>query len=160
MATKFEVSTPALEKAKISAPDFAQRDNASLFYPHGIWAPGVKLMRQLKFGAKASIICLMFLIPVVLLTFYYFSDKNDLLEFSEKELAGAKLLEMIAPLSDAVGKVRNSSRVGAGNLIDTKQDYVDGRRQVDEAIRKIESSLKENGDSLMLEGDLSKFKSG
>ena len=37
--------------------------DAGFFAHHGIWAPGVRLFRALRFNAKAAIISLAFVIP-------------------------------------------------------------------------------------------------
>ena len=37
------------------------------FAHHGLWAPGVRLFRQLRFGAKAAIILGAVLLPLLLL---------------------------------------------------------------------------------------------
>ena len=43
------------------------RSDGGFFVYHGVWAPGVRLFRRLRFAAKASIISLAFVLPIVAL---------------------------------------------------------------------------------------------
>ncbi len=45
--------------------DPIQQDDAGFFAYHGIWAPGVRLFRKLRFFAKAMIISLAFTVPLL-----------------------------------------------------------------------------------------------
>jgi methyl-accepting chemotaxis protein len=58
-----------MQAAGITTQNFAAPQRrappASFFSHHGPWAPGVRLFRRLQFGAKASIISLAFLIPML-----------------------------------------------------------------------------------------------
>ena len=47
-------------------PDNAD-DNSHFFKYHGIWAPGVRAFRQLRFSTKAAIISLAFMVPMLAL---------------------------------------------------------------------------------------------
>ena len=48
-------------------PSPAHRRRAGFFAHHGLWAPGVRLFRNLRFSAKALIISLAFLVPLLAL---------------------------------------------------------------------------------------------
>ena len=47
-------------------PDNAD-DNSHFFKYHGVWAPGVRAFRQLRFSTKAAIISLAFMVPMLAL---------------------------------------------------------------------------------------------
>ncbi|WP_395702702.1 methyl-accepting chemotaxis protein [Aquabacterium sp.] len=58
--------SPAWSAAPRPAPvNPADTGHAGFFAHHGPWAPGVRLFRQLRFSAKALIISLTFLLPVL-----------------------------------------------------------------------------------------------
>ena len=55
---------------------------ASQFSTHGIWTPGVRLMRNLSFVAKALIISLVFLTPVVVLGYFFYTSQYEQIQSS------------------------------------------------------------------------------
>ncbi|MBT9487403.1 MAG: cache domain-containing protein [Rubrivivax sp.] len=50
---------------------------AGFFAHHGVWAPGVRLFRNLNFAAKAVILSLVFLVPLVGLLGWLLNDMHD-----------------------------------------------------------------------------------
>jgi methyl-accepting chemotaxis protein len=58
------------------------------FSHHGLWAPGVRLFRQLSFGRKALCISLAFLMPLLLLTGGFLHTQQASLSSSAKERRG------------------------------------------------------------------------
>ena len=58
--------------------------DAGFFSYHGIWAPGVRLFRKLRFTTKASIISIAFMLPMLLLVAW------QLLEHAESALSARK----------------------------------------------------------------------
>jgi methyl-accepting chemotaxis protein len=54
----------------------AERDEG-FFAHHGIWAPGVRLFRRLRFGAKAVIISLAFMLPMLSLLGWLLKNQSD-----------------------------------------------------------------------------------
>jgi methyl-accepting chemotaxis protein len=53
------------------------RPDAGFFAHHGVWAPGVRLFRSLRFGTKAVILSLAFLVPLVALLAWLLIGMND-----------------------------------------------------------------------------------
>jgi methyl-accepting chemotaxis protein len=72
------------------------------FRYHGAWSPGVRLFRRCGFAAKAAIISTMFLLPMALLGWNYFSDKATAIEFSAKERLGVDYARALMPALNAV----------------------------------------------------------
>ncbi len=68
------------------------------FRHHGIWAPGVRLFRLMQFRAKALMISLVFIVPVVALGWSFFNDKADAIAFSAKERLGVGYAGAVVPL--------------------------------------------------------------
>jgi hypothetical protein len=71
----------------------------AFFRHHGVWAPGVKLLRRLQFGAKAFIIALVFCIPAVVLSWSYFGDKSGAIALAATQRDGVAYLREVLPLA-------------------------------------------------------------
>jgi len=97
-----------------SAAPASESAAASAFHAHGIWVFGVLLMRKLRFRAKAVIICITFMIPVVMLSLVYFTRLDADLSFSKKERVGVDYLRTVLPLISLVQKTRHEVLHGTG----------------------------------------------
>jgi len=82
------------------------RDRGGFFAYHGLWAPGVRLFRQLGFNAKATLIAVMFLVPIVTLGWGYFNSQAAAIEFSAKERLGVAVALQAMPLLDLLQRQR------------------------------------------------------
>ncbi len=76
------------------------------FRYHGLWAPGVRLFRAIGFRAKATIIGLTFLLPIVVLAWQYLGDKAAAIEFSAKEREGVAVLREALPMLQLLQRQR------------------------------------------------------
>ena len=56
----------------------------------GLFGPGMRLMGNLQFAAKALLICLMFMLPIAWLTWSFYRSHTDRMAFSAKELLGVR----------------------------------------------------------------------
>lgn len=56
------------------------------FHAHGLWTLGVVLMRNLRFKSKAFLISMMFIIPMSILTWMYFSNVLENIRFEVPSL--------------------------------------------------------------------------
>jgi methyl-accepting chemotaxis protein len=99
----------------------------SLFRFHGVWGPGVLLFRRLQFRSKALIICAVFLMPVMLLTWSFLKDKSSAIEFSSKERVGVEYVREAIPLI----------RLGQAYRLYTLQKQATG-----EAVREVAEALQ------------------
>ena len=89
------------------------------FAVHGISTPGVKLMRDLQFVYKATLICLMFSIPLAWITWSLYDVKLGSIGQSGREQIGLAYLRAAMPLQDALQQVRAVAyRQAAGNPAD------------------------------------------
>ncbi len=68
------------------------------FKYHGVWAPGIRLFRAVGFNAKAAVISVTFLLPIVLLAFSYFQAQQANIDFSAKERLGLSYARAGMPL--------------------------------------------------------------
>ncbi len=76
----------------------APRMQSGFFTHHGVWAPGVRLFRNLNFRAKALLVSFVFMVPVALLTWSFLKDKAEAQEFSSKERVGVSYVREAIPL--------------------------------------------------------------
>jgi hypothetical protein len=78
----------------------------SAFTVHGMWTPGVQLMRKISFQAKAAIIIIIFLIPIAVSTQFLIDSLQTQLAFSKKELLGTRYAKTILPLQQKLQESR------------------------------------------------------
>jgi methyl-accepting chemotaxis protein len=124
----------------------AVRD-AGFFAHHGAWSPGVRLFRTLNFRAKALIVSVVFLVPVVVLGWTFLTEKGAAIEFSAKERVG------VAYVRDAVPLVRlgqtyrlHALQAQAGNP--SSPEAADARKARDAQMQKLEAAERALGAEL------------
>jgi hypothetical protein len=87
----------------------------SAFAAHGVWAPGVLIMRNLSFGPKALVIVALFLASLGVLAFSYYSVQLGNIAFSAKERVGVRYLQAAYPVLDAaIALRRDATAMAAG----------------------------------------------
>ncbi|OYU45699.1 MAG: hypothetical protein CFE44_06145, partial [Burkholderiales bacterium PBB4] len=79
---------------------------------HGMWTPGVQLMRNLQFSMKAGVISLLFLVPVLISGIAYVNGEREKITFSGKELVGVQYLKTVVPLVAETQLVRKLQAQG------------------------------------------------
>ncbi len=90
----------------------------SIFYPHGVWAPGVKLMRQIDFRVKALIIGLCFLLPLGYLAVVWARGAWDERQVVLAERQGVAYLHAAIPLMQSSQQLRAiEDRAAAGEAV-------------------------------------------
>jgi methyl-accepting chemotaxis protein len=97
------------------------------FRYHGAWAPGVRLFRAIGFKTKAMVISAVFLLPIVLLAWNYFSAQAASIEFSAKERLGAAYAKEVMPLLNLLQRqrlaaVQAAAKAGSGDPAALKAD--------------------------------------
>lgn len=134
-----------------------QTISSSFFYPHGIWALGVKLMRRVPFSTKAALICLAFLIPLGYLLWIIYSDQQAQIKFTRSERAGVSTMQRYVPVMQGLLNARNATRAGLGGM-DRAAHYADARKQVDQALAQMQALVKNDEDPLQLQTDIDKLQ--
>ncbi len=117
---------------------------SEFFRYHGVWAPGVRLFRRIGFRAKAMVISLVFLVPIAVLGWSYFSDKADAIGFSAKERLGVAYAEALAPVAQALQQQR--AAVLAGGREDAAA--------LTQALQGLQAAEDAHGEALATGGDL------
>ena len=116
-------------------------------YGGGLWAAGVRLMANVNFPGKAAIISLVFLIPIVILSYLFASGELEKINFANTERQGVEVFREVAPLSSQLLEIRNLTRASLGGY-DVKDKYQASKQKVGASIKNLEKSLAESGDPL------------
>ena len=110
----------------------ATAGSAGLLARDGFWAAGVRLFRHLRFGPKAMLVSVFFLIPVALGLWYLVQQESGRIQALELKRDGVLLLEKHAPVVKALTDLRNASRAAAPELAEPlalqQQAHADLRR--------------------------------
>ncbi|RYY84854.1 MAG: chemotaxis protein, partial [Comamonadaceae bacterium] len=69
--------TAATLAPDVRGPSQPERADAGFFAYHGVWAPGVRLFRNLRFASKALIISLAFMLPMLALLAWLLTTQTD-----------------------------------------------------------------------------------
>ncbi|MBK7656510.1 MAG: hypothetical protein IPJ18_17145 [Betaproteobacteria bacterium] len=73
-------------------------------------------MSSVNFSTKALIISLIFMIPVLILGYFFSSSQLEQIRFSEKERVGTATLREFIPLLGGVLQTRNATRASLGGF--------------------------------------------
>ncbi len=92
------------------------------FRYHGVWAPGVKLLRRLQFRSKAIIISTVFCLPTLLLGWFAFADNAGALHAAQRQIAGLSLARALQPLDRLALELRRDVLLAAAKGVS-----IDGR---------------------------------
>jgi len=130
---------------------------AEFFRYHGVWAPGVRLFRRIRFSAKALILTLVFLVPIGLLSWQYFGDKADAIGFVGSERQGVAALRSFAPVLQGVIATRQTSLVADAGF-DVGPAQATARQHTEAALAGFKGQLAEQGDPLHLQPALDKLQ--
>ena len=112
-----------------------------------VWRPGVRLMGNMHFPAKAVTISGIFLLPLVLLGYYFLSAQMEQVDFASKERAGVTIFRQLAPASTALTQLRSTSRAVNGPAVDSMKAQ---KAAVDTALKALADQVAASGDPLSL----------
>jgi methyl-accepting chemotaxis protein len=87
--------------------------NTADYYRSALWAPGVRILSNLRFTAKALLISLMFLVPLAWVSWAYYAAQSDAIAFSKKELLGVQYTREIFPAIDLAQQLRSAAAGGS-----------------------------------------------
>ena len=79
------------------------------FRYHGVWAPGVRLFRRLRFRTKATLISVGLLAPALILGWLFYSATNDTIALSSLERVGVTYLREVRAAIDLAQRHRDLS---------------------------------------------------
>jgi len=130
---------------------------ANQFSTHGIWSPGVRMMRNLSFVAKALIISLVFLVPVAVLGYFFSASQYEQMDASGKERVGAATLRQFVPVYSAILKAQSTALAAQGTADEGSRNQ-EARAQADQALATFEKQLTESHDVLALQPEMATLK--
>ncbi len=108
--------TPLSEELRqFLAPTDGDDEPARPVRSHGVWGPGIRLMRNLRFVLKAALICSMFLLPMAWLAWSYYSNIATQVEFSAKERLGLRYNRALLPVMAAAQELRRAATAGGAS---------------------------------------------
>ncbi|MDY7540603.1 methyl-accepting chemotaxis protein [Undibacterium sp. RTI2.1] len=139
--TKVVRASPEMQKF-LAAPD-SEPVSGSAFDVHGFWTLGVVLMRNLRFKAKALLICLMFLVPMIVLGWVYYSSTMESIQFSAKERLGVEYNREIFPVLELAQQLRRDATNAAisGTAPTTMADVKDKLQAAQTKLAEVEKRL-------------------
>jgi len=124
---------------------------------YGLWAPGVRMMRNLPFSGKALIISMIFFLALLTPGYLFVAEQFKNMAFSNQERSGVALLQRFAPVMHGLLLTRNATRASLGKF-DAASSYAAARAYSDKALAGLEAHLASTGDPLALRPDLDKLK--
>ena len=126
-------------------PPPSQPAPGSAFGAHGIWTPGVLLMRRLRFAPKMVLLMLVMGLAVAAPTVAYLQAAQDQIAFSDKERDGLRYLQAAYPVLLASLDVRrDASLTASGASVPIEQS----RAQLQQALQTLEQAQQRLGQDL------------
>lgn len=134
----------------------ANSSREGFFAHHGIWAPGIRLLRTLAFSRKALIVSVLFLVPIVMVTTGLFNAQNATVSRLHHERAGVATLDLYIQVLRGVLEARNATRASLGGYAG-QAEYAAARDRVDKALATFDQRVVETGDPLKVKEALDKL---
>jgi methyl-accepting chemotaxis protein len=97
------------ELRQFLAPTDGDDELPQAAHSHGIWGPGIRLMRNLRFVLKAALICSLFLLPMAWLSWSFFANISTQIDFSAKERLGVQYNRALLPVLRAAQELRRAA---------------------------------------------------
>ena len=102
----------SVELREFLAPTDGDEEPPVIAFTHGLWGPGIRLMRNLRFVLKATLICSMFLLPMAWLAWSYFSSIQTQVDFSARERLGIQYNRALYPVLASAQALRHAATAG------------------------------------------------
>ncbi|MFZ2999790.1 MAG: methyl-accepting chemotaxis protein [Undibacterium umbellatum] len=133
-------------KQFLAAPT-AKPKYQSAFDAHGLWVIGVVLMRNVRFSIKALIIGVLFIVPIVLVSYLYYDDVTTSIQFSSEERVGVEYNREVVPLLNMSQQWRRDAVLAlAGtppaSLDATKEKLASAQSKVAELEKRLGKELR------------------
>ncbi len=130
----------------MAAPD-AKPINIESLKVSAFWRPGLRIMGNLRFPAKALVICAAVMLPWAWTTWSLYSAKMESIEFSSKEQLGVQYAREVFPVIDLAQQLRidASASAAAGSetptMAATRNKFQAALAQLAEVDKKIGDKL-------------------
>jgi methyl-accepting chemotaxis protein len=130
---------------------------SDFFRYHGFWAPGVRLFRAIGFRSKALVLTAVFMFPIALLSWQFFTARAEAIDFTRTERDGVAALQAFMPVLKGVIDTRNATRATLGGH-DGAAAYNTARQDTERALAALAQDVQARGDPMKLMPALARFK--
>lgn len=97
-------------------------------------SPATKLMGNIKYPAKFSLVSVLFLIPLVLTVVLYWGEVSRNIDLTREELEGIELIQLTEPLVVNIGQHRGLTNAFLNGNSGVESKVLDRRMNVDKAL--------------------------
>ena len=105
-----------------------------------LWiSPATKLMGNMKYPAKFSLVSILFLIPLVLTVLLYWGEVSRNIDLTREELQGIELIQLTEPLVVNIGQHRGLTNALLNGNSGVESKVRDRRGKVDKALADLSS---------------------
>jgi methyl-accepting chemotaxis protein len=101
-------------RAPASPTNDATPGRGDFFRYHGVWSPGVRLFRNLRFYTKAWIVSLAFAVPLAIVSVQWFVAQSEAIAFAAKERLGVEYAQKVMVLVPLAQEQRRLALQGPG----------------------------------------------
>ena len=102
-------------------------------------SPAEKLMGQMKYPMKFSLVSILFLIPLILTVGLYWQELNRTIDLTSDELQGIEVIELTEPLVVNIGQHRGLTNALLNGNHAVEEKVLDRRGKVDQALKGLSS---------------------
>lgn len=100
-----------------------------------LWiSPATKLMENMKYPAKFSLVSILFLIPLVLTVLLYWGEVSRNIDLTREELQGIELIQFTEPLVVNIGQHRGLTNALLNGNTGVESKVLERRGKVDKAL--------------------------
>lgn len=138
-------ATGLLSAARSGIDGFSVHSVREYFRYHGVFAPGVKVLRALPFRSKAAIVTLAFMLPLGLLSSQYLVQTSDSLHHTRTALQGVEFARNVLSLTEAVQEDRRNIFLAMAASDAPREANLKAR--IDDAFRVVTERYEELGEA-------------
>ena len=117
-----------------------------LWMAHGVYAPAVAAMRNLRFGAKASLISALFLVPLGTVGYGWYQQVTQQVGSSEKALRSVQTLSKLEPVLADVVRLNLTAAARHTDIRVPDQALIAGAREARVQIDRLRAQIQAQGD--------------
>lgn len=114
-----------------------------------IWiSPAAKLMGNMKYPLKFSLVSILFLIPLVLTVVLYWQALSRTIDLTRSELRGIEIIQMTQPLVVNIGQHRGLTNALLNGNSAVEGKVLDRRAKVDKALSDLSAEVSGEGNEV------------
>jgi methyl-accepting chemotaxis protein len=133
-------------------------DGEGFFRFHGAWAPGVRLLRGLRFPGKSLVVVVAFVVPIVLLLQFLWATTTAQIEFSRAERVGIQYFKAALPVLQAAQMHRGLAHRGLSGDTTAAAPLEEAGRRLTTAFEALGRADAALGESLNTREPFARFR--